>query len=165
MTEFAQAPARGGRSRERGHAERAGQTNGAFTVLPPLIRRPSPSLRRSWRDLDRLDPVQRRRAVLGPLSPHIGPEVLEPVSRHEKAWHLDEHVGGGYIALPELGTPASVLPMSATPVGRIHWAGAETASEHPGYLEGAIEAGRRAASEVIDALANQDRARETGHVA
>ncbi|WP_259118417.1 FAD-dependent oxidoreductase [Salinibacter ruber] len=29
--------------------------------------------------------------------------------------------------------------------GRLHVAAAETATEHPGYLDGAIEAGRRAA--------------------
>lgn len=32
--------------------------------------------------------------------------------------------------------------------GRLVWAGAETATDHPGYLDGAIEAGRRAASHV-----------------
>lgn len=32
--------------------------------------------------------------------------------------------------------------------GRLVWAGAETATEHPGYLDGAIEAGERAALQV-----------------
>ncbi|WP_414458120.1 FAD-dependent oxidoreductase [Gordonia bronchialis] len=32
------------------------------------------------------------------------------------------------------------------------WAGTETASEHPGYIEGAIESGERAAREVVASL-------------
>jgi monoamine oxidase len=39
------------------------------------------------------------------------------------------------------------------PVGGIRWAGAETASYHPGYLDGAIASGTRAANEIIEALA------------
>lgn len=57
--------------------------------------------------------------------------MLEPASWHEKAWHLDEHVGGGYFAVPELGSTAGLPPVPATPVGPVHWAGTETASDHP----------------------------------
>ena len=35
------------------------------------------------------------------------------------------------------------------PAGRIHWAGTETATEWTGFMEGAIEAGERVASEVL----------------
>ncbi|ACY23422.1 monoamine oxidase B [Gordonia bronchialis DSM 43247] len=34
----------------------------------------------------------------------------------------------------------------------VFWAGTETASEHPGYIEGAIESGERAAREVVASL-------------
>ena len=33
--------------------------------------------------------------------------------------------------------------------GRIHWAGTETASDWCGYMEGAIEAGERAAEDIL----------------
>ena len=36
--------------------------------------------------------------------------------------------------------------------GRVHWAGTETAVEWTGYLEGAIEAGLRAAAETLQEL-------------
>ena len=91
--------------------------------------------------LDGLDAADRRKAVLGPLIPHVGPEVLEPASWHAKSWHLDEFAGGGYIALPNPGTTDGLVPMSSVPIGDIHWAGSETASDHPGYLDGAIGAG------------------------
>lgn len=104
------------------------------------------------RELDRLDAVDRRRAVLGALVRYVGPDVLEPVGWHEKSWHLDEYVGGGYVALAQPGTTAGIPPIACTPVGDIHWAGAETARDHAGYLEGAIESGTRVAREVIEVL-------------
>lgn len=107
---------------------------------------------RAARGLDGLDAAGRRSAVLGPLTAHLGPEVLAPVDWHEKSWHLDEFAGGGYVALPQPGTTEGFLPMPCAPVGDIHWGGSETASGHPGYLDGAIEAGERAAAEVLRAL-------------
>ncbi|MDP9438723.1 MAG: FAD-dependent oxidoreductase, partial [Actinomycetota bacterium] len=38
------------------------------------------------------------------------------------------------------------------PVGPLHWAGSETALEWVGYMDGAIEAGERAAAEVLERL-------------
>ncbi|WP_418058779.1 flavin monoamine oxidase family protein [Pimelobacter simplex] len=104
------------------------------------------------RALDDLDPAGRRTALLGQLAPHLGDAVLEPAGWHEKAWHRDEHVGGGYVALPLPGSRAGYLPLPSTPDGHLHWAGTETASDHPGYIEGAIESGERVAREVAEAL-------------
>ncbi|MFD4439435.1 flavin monoamine oxidase family protein [Nocardia sp. NPDC058519] len=108
------------------------------------------------RALDQLDAASRRETILGPLVSWLGTEVLEPVSWHEKAWHLDDNVGGGYFAVPEPGATDALMPLPFTPVGEIHWAGTETAVDHPGYLDGAIESGTRVAHEVLDALAQRD---------
>jgi len=102
--------------------------------------------------LDRLELDERRSAILSALAVQLGTGVLDPSSWHEKAWHLDPHAGGGYLALPDLHADFG-LPMSAEPIGRVHWAGSESAQDHPGYLDGAIEAGLRAAQEVAEALA------------
>lgn len=37
------------------------------------------------------------------------------------------------------------------PEGRIHWAGTETATDWPGFMEGAVRSGERAADEVLSA--------------
>jgi monoamine oxidase len=37
------------------------------------------------------------------------------------------------------------------PVGRIHWAGMETADVWNGYMDGAVRSGERAAHEVLNA--------------
>lgn len=103
-------------------------------------------------DLDRLDPRERRGIILGALAEQLGSAVLEPVGWHEKSWHLDEFVGGGYVALAEPGSVHGLPPVLSTPVGHIHWGGTERATDHPGYLDGAIESGARAAHEVLAAL-------------
>ncbi|MED5812451.1 NAD(P)/FAD-dependent oxidoreductase [Mycolicibacterium sp. 050232] len=132
-----------------------GPGSGVFDTSPPdgpghlcvLIGGPAA------RELDGLSADARQKAVLEPLIGHIGPEVLDPVSWHEKSWHTDEYAGGGYMALPIAGTLGGLLPWPCEPVGHIHWAGTETASDHAGYIEGAIESGLRVAHEVTQALA------------
>ena len=105
------------------------------------------------RSLDGMSVDQRRTALLGPLVPHIGEEVLTPVSWHEKSWHRDEYVRGGYVALPIAGaTDWAGGTAPSTPTGVLHWAGTETAQDHPGYVDGAIESGDRVAREVAAAL-------------
>lgn len=131
-----------------------GPGSGVFDTSPPdgpghlciLIGGPAA------RELDALSADARRKVVLEPLIGHIGPEVLDPVSWHEKSWHTDEYAGGGYMALPVAGTLDGLLPLPFTPVGDIHWAGTETASDHAGYIEGAIESSLRVAQEVEQAL-------------
>lgn len=105
------------------------------------------------RALDALDPVARRTALLAPLARRFGDRILDPADWHDKSWHLDVHAGGGYLALPLAGTDDGYLPVAADPVGPVHWGGTETASEHAGYIEGAIESGERVAAEVVAALA------------
>ncbi|KAH8432437.1 flavin monoamine oxidase family protein [Aspergillus melleus] len=104
------------------------------------------------RQLDTLDSNVRREMLLSRLAPHLGRRVLQPVEWHEKAWHLDEFCGGGYLAYGIVGTSDGLLPMPHDPINDLHWAGTETAQEHPGYLEGAVQSGERAAHEVACAL-------------
>lgn len=114
------------------------------------------------RSLDALDEDARRASLLGRLARHLGPEVCEPADWHEKAWHQDPCAGGGYTALPLAGRRAD-FPLPAAPAGRLYWAGAERADEHPGYIEGALQAGQRAAREVLTTLSPQYPADNTGH--
>lgn len=104
------------------------------------------------RELDDLSTAERQAMLLDRLAPLLGEAVLSPASWHEKAWHQDSFVAGGYLALPAIGTCDGFYPVASAPAGDIHWAGTETASEHAGYIEGAIESGERAAREVAEAL-------------
>lgn len=104
------------------------------------------------RQLDTLDSSVRRDLLLSRLIPLLGHRVSQPVDWHEKAWHLDEFCGGGYLAYGIVGTSNGLLPMPHKPIKNLHWAGTETAQEHPGYLEGAVQSGERAAYEVAGTL-------------
>ena len=103
------------------------------------------------RKLDALGLEARKAKLLSALAAQLGPGVVEVAGWHEKSWHVDPHAGGGYLALPDRDADFA-LPVSAEPIGRVHWAGTETAQDHPGYFDGAIEAGERAAREVSDLI-------------
>ena len=45
------------------------------------------------------------------------------------------------------------------PVGRIHWAGTETADVSMGYFDGAIQSGKRVADDCIKRLELRERVR------
>ncbi|CAL9511507.1 L-amino acid dehydrogenase [Actinosynnema sp. ALI-1.44] len=95
-----------------------------------------------------LSAADRRATVLRTAATAFGPAALTPADWHEKSWHEDPHVLGGYSALPHPGGYAATRH-PPTPAGRVHWAGTETSAAWPGYLEGAIRSGRRAAREVL----------------
>ncbi len=101
--------------------------------------------------LDGLDAEARRDAVCNALATHFGESARSPLSFHDKAWHQDEFVLGGYVAWPRPGSFDAVAAAGSAPVGRMHWAGTESASRFKGYLEGAVRAGERAAAEVLAA--------------
>ena len=52
------------------------------------------------------------------------------------------------MALFPTGTLSTHGPALRAPIGRIHWAGSETARVCMGFIEGAVESGLRAAEEV-----------------
>ncbi|GAB35234.1 flavin monoamine oxidase family protein [Gordonia otitidis] len=115
------------------------------------------------RRVELLGRTERRDLLLGTLASHLGDDIRRPASWHEKFWRHAPFVGGGYASLPTLGTSDGFYPVAHEPVGGIHWAGTETATEHAGYIEGAIESGERAALEVAAALTDpEQRARFPG---
>ncbi|HEX6039798.1 NAD(P)/FAD-dependent oxidoreductase [Longimicrobium sp.] len=73
------------------------------------------------------------------------------------AWDLDPWARGDY-AWFRPGQLRTFLPHLAAPAGRIHFAGDQT-SARPGWMQGALDSGIRAAREVMDALGSGRRAR------
>ena len=64
-------------------------------------------------------------------------------------WAQEEFTGGCYGGLFGTGVWTSYGKALRTPVGRIHWAGTETATTWNGYMDGAVRSGERAAAEVL----------------
>lgn len=91
---------------------------------------------------------ERREVVAERFAAYFGPEARDPEAYAEHAWANDPHSRGCYAGNPPPGTLTSYGEALREPVGRIHWAGTETATRWAGYMDGAISSGRRAAGEV-----------------
>jgi monoamine oxidase len=92
---------------------------------------------------------QRRAAVIDTLVAQFGEPAAKPLDDVEVDWGADPW-SAGCVA----GLAPGVLGAGAAwrePCGRIHLAGTESAVAWPGYMEGAIEAGERAAVELLGA--------------
>ncbi|KXO88647.1 amine oxidase [Tsukamurella pulmonis] len=103
------------------------------------------------RAAERLSAAERRDLVLGALVKYFGPEAAAPFDYVEQDWNAEEFSRGCYGGRLGCGVWTQYGSALAAPVGRIHWAGAETAARWNGYMDGAIRSGHRAAEEVLAA--------------
>jgi monoamine oxidase len=97
-----------------------------------------------------LDPEERREIWLSALAARYGAQALEPRAHLETDWAAEPWSLGGMIAHFAPGVLTSFGEALREPAGRIHWAGAERATEMHGLMEGAVRSGERAADEVVD---------------
>ncbi|WP_407645467.1 flavin monoamine oxidase family protein [Amycolatopsis alkalitolerans] len=97
----------------------------------------------------RMAPKERRDLVLADLTAYFGPRAAEPAFYFEQNWAEEEYTRGCYGAFATPATLTRFGPALRAPVGPLHWAGTETATRWAGYIDGAIESGRRAAEEVL----------------
>ncbi len=95
----------------------------------------------------------RRQAVLKQLARlYDDKRALKPTQFFETNWSQQEWTRGCPVGIPAVGSFVSYGPRLRKPVGRIHWAGTETATYWNGYMDGAISSGERVAAEVSAAL-------------
>lgn len=104
--------------------------------------------------LGALADAERRKMILDDLVSYWGPQASEPLDLVEKAWNGETFTGGAFTSFLIPGTWTSVGRLAAgdqggpgpADHGRVLWAGSEVSPRWPGYFEGAIEAGERAAA-------------------
>jgi monoamine oxidase len=96
--------------------------------------------------------AERRDAVLSVFTRLFGSAAAAPVHYVEQDWSTEPWTRGCPTGAAVPGAFASLCPALRRPVGRLHWAGTETATEWCGYIEGALESGERAAREVLARL-------------
>ncbi|MFT3764596.1 MAG: flavin monoamine oxidase family protein [Minicystis sp.] len=92
--------------------------------------------------------AERRRAVLDTFARYFGREAGDPIEYVEQDWSGEIWTRGCPTGTMSPGTMTLFGPALRAPVGRIHWAGTETATEYCGFMEGAVQSGERAAREV-----------------
>lgn len=95
---------------------------------------------------------ERRDAVISSLVKYLGPEASTYIHYAEKDWGKEQYSGGCPVNVMTPGMLTFYHPSLRKPCGRIHWAGTETATIWCGYLDGAVQAGQRAAMEVLAQL-------------
>jgi monoamine oxidase len=93
--------------------------------------------------------AERKQAVLEAFARYFGERCLTPDFYVEKSWADDEWARGCYAGIMAPGVLLDYGRALREPVGRVHWAGTETATEWPGYIDGAVQSGLRAAAEVL----------------
>jgi len=77
----------------------------------------------------------------------LGSREASVVACHQTAWETDPWARGGYAAFDSSFDPA-LRAWLARPFGRLFFAGEHTSVQWQGYMNGAVESGRRAAAEV-----------------
>ena len=96
--------------------------------------------------------AERRSGLLGALAARFGPSAREPLDFVETSWWDEAWSRGCSMAHFPPGVLTSYGPLLAEPVGRIHWAGTDTATVSHGAVDGAVRSGERAAREVLSRL-------------
>ncbi len=105
------------------------------------------------RDLTHKPKRQRRAAVLESLERYFGSAARTRARDYfDKSWAEDQWTRGCYVGYYPTGVLTGYRGAIWRPVGLMHWAGAETATEWNGYMDGAVQSGERAAEEVLAAL-------------
>ncbi|HUH05009.1 MAG TPA: NAD(P)/FAD-dependent oxidoreductase [Kofleriaceae bacterium] len=103
---------------------------------------------RAWHD----SPHDERRAdLLDQLEELFGAEAARPAAMLSHDWGADPW-SSGCVGNLTPDTSLADLDAARAPCGRVHYAGSETAASWPRYMEGAVDAGERAAREVIAEL-------------
>ena len=101
------------------------------------------------RHFDSMSEAERRGAVLTALDARFGTRAAAPAEFIETAWWTEAWSRGCSMAHLPPGLLTRYGRLLREPLGRIHWAGTETATISYGAVDGAVRAGERAAAEVL----------------
>lgn len=97
-------------------------------------------------------PDERRDAVLDCFARYFGEAARESRYYAELDWAREAYSRGGYSGLAVPGFLTGYGGALRESVGRIYWAGTETAAEWNGYMEGAVRSGESVAREIVARL-------------
>jgi monoamine oxidase len=104
------------------------------------------------RKLDAVSKTELKSKVLDNFATYYGDEAKHPTAFYEKRWDNDVWHRGCPVCVPGPGVLLDFGTAIRQPVGRIHWAGTETATYWNGYMDGAVRSGERASAEVVKLL-------------
>ena len=94
---------------------------------------------------------ERRSVLLQTLTTRLGPKAANPLEIKEINWSEDRWTRGCSCAHFAPGVLTQYGRLLREPVGRIHWAGTETATTSFGAMDGAVRSGERVSEEILQA--------------
>jgi monoamine oxidase len=106
----------------------------------------------TFRAVHQVSAASRKQQVLEGFAAMFGPQALKPIEYIEHDWTLERWTKGSPVAIMAPGVMSKYGPAIRRPFGRVHWAGTETSTYWTGYMDGAVRAGQRAATEVVEHL-------------
>ena len=105
------------------------------------------------RALSALDETERREVFVRTLTRRLGPAAASPVEVLELNWAQEQWTRGCSMGHFPTGVLTQYGRRLREPVGRLHWAGTETASTSYGAMDGAVRSGERVCEEILSAPA------------
>jgi monoamine oxidase len=121
----------------------AGQDAG---VLLAFLEGPQARIFHQWTEAD------RREALTAQMVRTFGPQAADPVAYVDGEWTERPWTRGCYNANMGPFVWTNYGPALSAPIGRIHWASTDTATQWSAYMEGAVDAAERAVAEVLRAI-------------
>jgi monoamine oxidase len=103
------------------------------------------------RALAGLSETARRSAFLTMLTTRLGPMAAAPLDVLEQNWAEEQWTRGCSMGHFPTGVLTQYGRRLREPVGRVHWAGTETASTSYGGMDGAVRSGERVCEEILTA--------------
>ena len=94
----------------------------------------------------------RRQAALACFARYFGPKALAPTGYIDLMWAAEPFTRGAYGSFNPPGVLTSLNDPLADAVGSLYFASSDLSPQWPGYMDGAIRSGRRAAAAALAAL-------------
>ena len=101
------------------------------------------------RALAALGETERRDVFVRTLTRRLGPAAASPVEVLELNWAAEQWTRGCSMGHFPTGVLTQYGRRLREPVGRLHWAGTETASTSYGAMDGAVRSGERVCEEIL----------------
>jgi monoamine oxidase len=101
------------------------------------------------RKVARLSLEDRHAALLKMLTTRLGPKAARPIQILEQNWAEEQWTRGCSMGHFPTGVLTQYGAKLREPVGRLHWAGTETATTSYGAMDGAVRSGERVSEEIL----------------
>ena len=95
-----------------------------------------------------MEPDVRKTLFLGEVAKRFGPKALAPEQYYESNWSTQNWTRGCFTGFLTPGATRLFGSAVRDPIGPLHWAGTETATAWPSFIDGAIRSGEREADAI-----------------